>query len=50
MHGTGKTIPGDLVYEEEPTGKTTLGDPLGVNSDEPMAVDEYGKFTQLVRD
>lgn len=48
MHGTDKTVPGDLVFEEEPTGKVALSDPLDVDSDEPMAVDEHGGFIQLL--
>ena len=47
LHGADETIPGDLVYEEEPVGKTASNDPLDEDLDEPMAVDEHGRFTQL---
>ncbi|KAG9317426.1 tRNA pseudouridine synthase D [Chiua virens] len=43
MHGADKAVPGDLVFEEEPTGKGKLDDSLDVNLDEPTAVDEHGE-------
>jgi len=46
MHGVDNAVPGDLVFEEEPAGKAALSDPLDVDLDEPMAVDEHGGFIQ----
>lgn len=48
VHGADQVVPGDLVFEEEPAGKAApASDPLEVDSDEPMAVDEHGGFIQL---
>lgn len=45
IHGVDKAVPGDLVFEEEPAGKAALSDPLDVDRDQPMVVDEHGGFT-----
>lgn len=47
MHGVDNAVPGDLVFEEEERVKAALSDPLDVDLDEPMAVDEHGGSTQL---
>lgn len=47
MHSADKAVPGDLVFEEEPTNKVAPSDPLDVDLDQPMTVDEHGGFIQL---
>ncbi|KAI9574709.1 tRNA pseudouridine synthase D [Boletus coccyginus] len=41
-HGVDNAVPGDLVFEEERV-EAALSDPLDVNLNEPMAVDEHGE-------
>ncbi|KAG6378688.1 pseudouridine synthase [Boletus reticuloceps] len=49
IHGADKAVPGDLVYEEEPTGKAELVDPLDADMDQPTAVDEHGESDNAPR-
>jgi tRNA pseudouridine13 synthase len=46
MHGADKAIPGDLVFEEEPSSRAAqdADEELEVNTDEPTATDEHGEF------
>ncbi|KAF8845835.1 tRNA pseudouridine synthase D [Paxillus ammoniavirescens] len=45
MHGADKAVPGDLVFEEEPSSRAAqdADEELEVNTDGPTATDEHGE-------
>ncbi|KAF8138435.1 tRNA pseudouridine synthase D [Boletus edulis] len=49
IHGADKAVPGDLVYEEEPTGKAELVDPLDADMDQPTAEKATMLLEKLVK-